>query len=94
MNKLCSGIYKHHSGTLYQVVGFATLDGESYVIYFDRKNNAWWSRPVSNFNMEFKDGKCSRFVLPKLIETNRKADKEDYPIRVFESSCLKNCMEC
>lgn len=93
MNRLCSGMYKHHSGRLYQVVGFASLDGVDYVVYFDRKNNAWWSRPVARFNMEFKDGKCAKFVLPKIITTNLKASKDDYPVRVFEKASLQYCID-
>lgn len=64
------GIYKHHKGKLYKVLGLATHSEtlEEYVYYeclYDNPNGRYWIRPKKMFvGLIEKDGKkVRRFAL-------------------------------
>lgn len=68
---IVNGIYKHHKGGLYAVLGLARLstngphDGEKVVIYYSLDKQQLCVREIGQFNepVEWPDGKVrSRFA--------------------------------
>jgi len=82
------GIYKHHKGTLYTILGFCQTPDVNLVIYLNPSDNTLWSRPINEFVMEFTNKLTSEklFEENEIVKTNETATKSDYPVRHFSFS--------
>lgn len=82
------GLYKHHTGTSYVVLGFCKTNSETFVIYKNMKDHTFWSRPLADFVMYktgvFYDEFFSGDI--KSIKTNVFATKDSFPTRDFSYS--------